>query len=244
MGNAVTYFEIGSADHDTLVDFYRELFGWSVEAPPGVGYAMVDTQGGGGINGGIGRSQSGEPWATFYVEADDLRGTLDRAEALGGSTVMPVTEIPGTITFAMFTDPDGLLIGLATSPPAAGGAPQGPSPGDGAPVDWFEVLGADAARTQAFYGELFGWTVKQSEGGYALVDTGAGRGIQGGVGGGPEGGWATIYASVADVEATLARAEQLGAARVYGPMKVDDHMQTGAFRDPAGNVVGVYHGGH
>jgi hypothetical protein len=24
---------------------------------------------------------------------------------------------------------------------------------------------------------------------------------------------------------------------------VDDHMQTGAFRDPAGNVFGVYHHG-
>jgi hypothetical protein len=26
-------------------------------------------------------------------------------------------------------------------------------------------------------------------------------------------------------------------------MAVDDHMQTGAFRDPAGNVFGVYHHG-
>jgi hypothetical protein len=31
--------------------------------------------------------------------------------------------------------------------------------------------------------------------------------------------------------------------RVYGPNAVDDHMQTGAFRDPAGNVFGVYHHG-
>jgi predicted enzyme related to lactoylglutathione lyase len=46
---------------------------------------------------------------------------------------------------------------------------------------------------------------------------------------------------VPDVEQTLARAEQLGATRVYGPMAVDDHMQTGALRDPAGNVFGVYH---
>jgi len=26
-------------------------------------------------------------------------------------------------------------------------------------------------------------------------------------------------------------------------MAVDDHMQTGALRDPAGNVFGVYHHG-
>src|SRR5207249_9174925 len=33
---------------------------------------------------------------------------------------------------------------------------------------------------------------------------------------------------------------ELGGKREYGPISVDDHMQTGAFRDPAGNVFGVY----
>ena len=46
---------------------------------------------------------------------------------------------------------------------------------------------------------------------------------------------------MADVEQTLASAESHGGSRVYGPMAVDDRMQTGAFRDPAGNVFGVYH---
>jgi predicted enzyme related to lactoylglutathione lyase len=53
----------------------------------------------------------------------------------------------------------------------------------------------------------------------------------------------TVYAAVADAEATLVRAESLGATRVYGPNPVDDHTETGAFRDPAGNVFGVYHHG-
>jgi predicted enzyme related to lactoylglutathione lyase len=53
--------------------------------------------------------------------------------------------------------------------------------------------------------------------------------------------WATVYANVDDVEACLARAEGIGGERVYGPIDVDDHMRTGALRDPAGNVFGVYH---
>ena len=73
-----------------------------------------------------------------------------------------------------------------------------------------------------------------------MTDTGAGRGIQGGLGAGEQ-RWATIYAHVADVEQTLASAESHGGSRVYGPLAVDDRMQTGAFRDPAGNVFGVYH---
>ena len=52
-----------------------------------------------------------------------------------------------------------------------------------------------------------------------------------------------MYASVGDVEAVLARAEALGATRVYGPNPVEDDTQTGAFRDPGGNVFGVYHHG-
>jgi predicted enzyme related to lactoylglutathione lyase len=242
MANPVVHFEIGAADEQPLVKFYGELFGWGLRAVPGVGYTLVDTRGGGGINGGIGRSQTGETWATFYVEVDDPQAFLDRAGELGGRTVAPVTELPGMATYAMFDDPDGLVVGLVQGEGAqdeATRAALGPSEGSGAAVDWFEVLGADAGRSQAFYAELFGWSVPG--GGYGQVDAGADHGIRGGIGAGGEARWATVYASVGDVEATLARAEALGATRVYGPSQVDGHTETGAFRDPAGNVFGVYH---
>ena len=235
MANPVVRFEVGAADDQSLVRFYGELFGWDLQALAD-GYTLVDTRGGAGINGGIGRSQTGEPWSTFYVEVDDPQATLDRAEALGGRTVMPVTELPG-MAFAMFDDPDGLLVGLLRGDTSFGAATAGPSEGDGAAVDWFEVIGADAGRSQAFYAELFAWAVP--EGAYGQVVAG----IAGGIGAGGDDRWATVYASVADVEATLARAESLGATRVYGPNPVDDHTETGAFRDPAGNVFGVYHHG-
>jgi uncharacterized protein len=235
MVNPVVRFEVGAADDQPLVRFYRELFGWDLQAVAD-GYTVVDTRGGSGINGGIGRSQSGEPWATFYVEVDDLQASLDRAEAIGGRTAFPVTELPG-MAFAMFDDPDGLLIGLLRAGASREGVLPGPSEGDGAAVDWFEVLGADAGRSQAFYAELFGWTVPGGAYGQVVA------GIGGGIGAGGEDRWAMVYAAVDDVEATLARAEALGGTRVYGPNPVDDHTETGAFRDPAGNVFGVYHHG-
>ncbi len=241
MGNAVVYFEVGGPEDEPLIDFYRELFGWGLQrVGEGINYTLIDTNGGDGLNGGLGKSGTGEPWSTFYVEVEDLQATLDKVASLGGKTVVPVTEIPGFGTFAMFDDPDGLLIGLVKARDPQEGAP-GPSSGEGAPVDWFEVIGSDAERTQAFYKELFGWTVNPGAQSYGMVDTGAGRGVQGGLGSGTRETWATIYANVPDVEQTLARAGQLGATRVYGPMAVDDHMQTGALRDPAGNVFGVYH---
>lgn len=244
MGNAVVHFEIGGPDDGPLVTFYSQLFGWNLQPFQGGGYTLIDTNGGGGINGGIGKSQTGEPWSTFYVEADDLQAVLDKAESLGGKTVMPITDFGGAVVIAMFNDPDGLLVGIVKSADPAQEQPPGPSAGAGEPVDWFEVLGSDSGRTQRFYSELFGWTVAGADAaeapGYGLVSTGAGHGIQGGLGSTEDMHWATIYAKVADVEQALAKAESLGGARAYGPLAFGDSMQTGAFRDPAGNVFGVY----
>lgn len=247
MGNAVVHFEIGGPDDAPLAAFYGKLFGWKLQSFEGGGYTMIDTNGGGGINGGIGKSQTGEPWSTFYVEAEDLQAVLDKAESLGAKTVMPVTDFGGAVTIAMFNDPDGLLVGLVKAADPAQPQAPGPSAGSGEPVDWFEVLGSDSGRTQRFYSDLFGWTVGGGDAGtplsYGIADTGAGSGIHGGLGASADVKWATIYAFVPDVEQTLAKAESLGGSRIYGPRAVDDQMQSGAFRDPAGNVFGVYHHG-
>jgi uncharacterized protein len=239
MAQRIGHFEVGAAEFDGQIDFYRELFGWQVQTVAD-GYAIVDTQAGSGLNGGIGKSSDGTPWVSFYVGASDLKATLQRAESLGGTTALDVTVIPDLVTFAMFRDPDGNLVGLVESPEADEAEQRSPSPGAGAPVDWFEVLGADTERTQRFYSELFGWTMAATgTPGYHLVPAEE-AGIGGGLGGGARDVWATVYAKVPDVEATLAKAESLGASRVYGPNQVDDHTRTGAFRDPASNVFGVY----
>ena len=143
---------------------------------------------------------------------------LDRAESMGAKTVMPVTDFGGMVTIAMFTDPDGLLVGLVkAADPAQAQDQPGPSAGSGEPVDWFEVLGSDAGRAQRFYADLFGWTVRHVRIPRLRDDRHrAGRGIQGGLGAGEQ-RWATIYAHVADVEQTLASAESHGGSRVYGP---------------------------
>jgi uncharacterized protein len=256
VGNPVVHFEMGAADDRQLVEFYGEAFGWLLQGMPGGGYTTIDTHNGSGINGGIGKSQSGEPWSTFYVETDDLQATLDKANSLGGTTVMPVTDFGGVVAIAMFSDPDGLLIGLvrASAEPSQPDAPA-PSTGSGEPVTWFEIMGSDAARTQQFYADLFGWTIDASGlPGYAVVDTGTSRGIGGGIGGGEKGRWATIYAKVDNLNQTLNRVEELGGSRItdsgvpelkdaarvarYGSATTAAPSQT--FRDPAGNVFGVF----
>jgi uncharacterized protein len=239
MGNRIAHFEVGSTDFEGLLRFYGELFDWRVERTADT-LAIVDTRSGGGVNGAIGKSGDGTPWVSFYVGVEDPKAVLQQAEALGGATVLDVVEIPDLLTFAMFSDPDGNLVGLLETKGGKSYTGQ-PSAGDRAPVDWFEVLGADAARTQRFYRDLFGWTLDEESGepGYRLVPASE-TGIGGGLGGGGDQVWATVYARVPEVGAILAKAEKLGGSRVYGPNFLDDHMSTGALRDPAGNVFGVY----
>ena len=240
MAHAVVHFEIGGPDDGRLAEFYAALFGWGMRPIPDIGYTLVDTGGGAGINGGIEKRADGSSAVTFYIQADDLQAVLDKVNLLGGKTETPITELPGMATFAKFEDLDGLVIGLVLGPADSGGADAGPSAGAGAPVDWFEVLGSDPDGSQRFYAEIFGWQAAESGQGYRMVDTRSERGIRGGIGAGQHGTWATVYARVPSVEAALARAAELGGSREYGPLAVDDHMQTGAIRDPAGNVFGVY----
>jgi len=247
MSHPVVHFQMSGPDDRRLADFYAALFGWCMQPVPGVGYTLIDT-GAAGINGGIEKVTDARPSTTFYIETDDLQSALDKINLVGGKTVTPITELPGMATYAIFSDPDGLAVGLVLGPAAAGAvqpqpAPDGPVPdaAGGAPVDWFEVLGTDAKRSQQFYAEIFGWQLNAAVAGYGMVDTGTSRGIRGGIGAGEPGPWVTVYASVADVAAVLATAAELGGSRVHGPVVVDDHLQTGALRDPAGNIIGVYH---
>jgi predicted enzyme related to lactoylglutathione lyase len=118
MGKPVAFFEILSSDHERAQAFYRDLFDWKVAADPQMGgYGLVDTEAGEhAVGGGIGPcSEPGEAGVKIYVRVDDLDAHLDRAEKLGGTRVVPPTDLPGDFgRFAVFTDPDGNQVGLWT----------------------------------------------------------------------------------------------------------------------------------
>src|SRR5438128_1575637 len=111
MGNPVVHFEVVGKDGPALTSFYEELFGWKTTAVEGMGYSLVEKEGD-GIAGGIGATPDGSSQVTFYVSVDDPQAALDKAETLGGKTVMPVTSIPNVVTLAQFADPEGHVIGL------------------------------------------------------------------------------------------------------------------------------------
>jgi hypothetical protein len=112
----------------------------------------------------------------------------------------------------------------------------------GQPVVHFEVIGRDAGRLQGYYAELFGWEIDADNPlGYGFVADGAG--IRGGVAAAPDPsypGHVTFYVEVPDVGAALARAEQLGGTRVFGPDPVPGTpLVLGQFTDPEGHLIGL-----
>lgn len=113
--NPVAFFEVVGRDAEGLRSFYGDVFGWQMQDfPPISGYAMVDTGEEDGVGGGIGPAyDEGPGHATFYIRVPDLDEALGKIEGLGGSKVSgPVEVVPGGLGIALFTDPEGHLVGL------------------------------------------------------------------------------------------------------------------------------------
>ena len=83
MGTQVVHVEVTGKDGAKLQQFFKDVFGWSLDTNNPGGYGMYRQDD--GLTGGIGAAQDGGPGGvTFYVHTDDPKATLDKAEAAGG----------------------------------------------------------------------------------------------------------------------------------------------------------------
>jgi len=95
MEQPVIHFEVIGADGGKLRSYYSELFGWDFGDPIGpTNYAVTPPDGnassnGIGIGGGVGTAPEGYAGhVTFYVQVPDVGAALEKAEGLGGITLM------------------------------------------------------------------------------------------------------------------------------------------------------------
>ncbi len=110
------------------------------------------------------------------------------------------------------------------------------------PIVHIEILGADAARLQQFYADLFGWKISLNPAGYAYVPVAPTQPVTltGGIGQSPQGRpLAVFYVKVADPVAVLKKVETLGGRVVVPPVDVPGDITFARFADPEGNVVGI-----
>jgi len=108
------------------------------------------------------------------------------------------------------------------------------------PVIHAEIRSADPDATRAFFAELFGWTYTDGAfPGYSFVDTGAEGAIPTAIGPLQGGADAVLFfVGVEDVQATLAKAEQLGGKTIQPAQEVPG-VTFGVFADAQGHIVGV-----
>ncbi len=104
----------------------------------------------------------------------------------------------------------------------------------------FEVRGVDQVALQKFYGQLFDWNLNNNfPGGYAMTEA-ADTGLVIGVGAAPQGpGFVTGYVRVADINATLAKAAELGGSTIMPRFSPDGSAWLALVADPEGHVVGL-----
>ena len=115
-----------------------------------------------------------------------------------------------------------------------------PSMGNGK-ICYVEIPATDIARSSAFYRDVFGWTLRKRGDGAIAFDDGVGEVSGTWVLGRPASGTPglLIYVMVDSVEKTIEKVKAHGG-EIVQPLGADAPEITARFRDPGGNVLGLY----
>lgn len=116
MPNPVAHFEIYGDDPAKLGNFYKGLFGWTINEVPGMEYWLIrtvptDEKGNptapGGINGGLMKRPMPDArnWLN-YVTVASLDETLKKAGGMGATVLRPKSAVPKMGWFAVLADPE------------------------------------------------------------------------------------------------------------------------------------------
>lgn len=113
MGNPVMQFQILAKDPAKQAEFYGRLFGWQTNADNALGYRMLETGAGSGINGGIWPAPpEGHPMVALFIAVENLAEQIERAKELGATVIIPPQKLPDGDEMAYITDPEGIPVGL------------------------------------------------------------------------------------------------------------------------------------
>jgi uncharacterized protein len=115
-----------------------------------------------------------------------------------------------------------------------------PTTGNGK-ICYVEIPSIDVARSATFYEAVFGWGIRKRGDGSTAFDDGVGEVSGTWVTGRPPSGQPglLIYIMVDSVEATIDAVVANGGVIVQ-PIGGDAPEITARFRDPGGNVIGLY----
>ncbi len=230
----VRWFGLLTEDAAAARAFYVDLFGWQTERTSSGGYLAVhDGQPFAGITQ-IGRTTPEIDESTWLigVVVSDLRASVATARRLGAQILRDVSHAEGFAQWAVIQDPQGAQVLLMVPERPLGG---GLVPGNWV---WAELWTTDQEASSRFYSQVIGWEyveLDRPDGAYPTFQS-AGESRAGLVPiekGEMETGWAP-YIGVADLEATLARARELGGEVLWEPAENIYEGRLAILADPTG----------
>ena len=112
MPNPLSHFELMTTDPAKCKAFYGAVFDWQFDDQSMPGYTLINA--GAEPSGGVfpKPNEVPMPCVNVYFQVNDIDATLARVTEQGGKTLVPNTPIPNVGHFAMFTDPEGIAIGI------------------------------------------------------------------------------------------------------------------------------------
>jgi predicted enzyme related to lactoylglutathione lyase len=242
-----SWTDLSTTDQEGAKRFYGELFGWAADDQPvgdDVVYSMMNL--GGKPVAGISaqnemQRQAGAPPAwNSYVTVESADAAADRATKLGATVVAPPFDVMDVGRMAVIQDPQGAFF-MVWEPKLHIGASIVNTNGA---LSWNELATTDLDASAEFYKELFGWQADLLEGmpfPYRVIQNeGAGNGGMRASGDNEPTYW-LVYFGTDDIDASLAKAVELGGTKLMGPMDISMGM-IGVVTDPQGAVFALYAG--
>jgi len=236
------WHEHGSSDRKAAKSFYTKLLGWSIDVwkPGEMDYPMISANGQthGGFNS-IDPAQGIPSHWLGHVLVESVDETVARAERLGGRVLMGPIDMPEVGRFAIIADPQGAVLSAYQ--------PAGEGPAGAGVFVWDELLTTDVEGAKRFYGEVFGWTAADMDMGEAGTYTMFKRAGDIDAAGlmrkpdeqpGPP-AWLT-YLGTDDVDATVAKAGELGGTTLMPGMDIPNVGRFAVLADPTGAVFALF----
>lgn len=241
---APCWVDLFTTDPARAVEFYGTLFGWVADAPSEEFGGYVNFRKDGALIAGMMRNDgaAGQPDAwTTYLSVPDAKATVEAVAAAGGQVHLEPMQVGDLGTMALVADPGGAAIGI-WQPGAHRG--YGLSGEPGTPY-WHELHTRDHAAVLEFYRAAFGWETRDmgdAAVGFRYTQLVVGdqeyAGVMDASGFLPEGVPSTwsLYVGVADTDATIAQAVELGGAVVQAAEDTP-FGRLATIADPTGAVV-------
>lgn len=243
------WIELHTSDQNAAKKFYAALFGWEPDDNP-MGpndfYTEFKLQGREAAAACTlrpeHRDQGVPPHWAIYIAVENADAATVKAQQLGGKILAPAFDVMDAGRMAILEDPTGANFCIWQANKNTGirianvhGA-----------LCWADLSTTDVKRASDFYSALFGWQIAadpKDQSGYLHIKNGEHF-----IGGVPPSKYRQpgtpphwlAYFLVDDVDASAAKAKQMGATFYVQPMTVEGVGRMAVVADPQGAVFAIF----